>query len=382
MIERVLFSDVVFVFGFMLDRDSFFSSVGVYTTINPLVTAVIIGDYSDSTLPSITTAKKDYENIIHAFNVVHGYTVVIAQNCTNNDHNNLVSLTKAVPSGNLKLKWSNDEIDDFNQRIKKEFIDHDGANFDSLIYIVSCHGDGKGLIYDSNGEERALSSVYAQFDNAACRKLRNNPKIYLCDTYRMGTMSSVTGTFVDNNSNYKSNIEYGQVKEEKASISDIVVSQNERKPRANNVATYLQHTHYRKIFGNSAQQPISRKKHASGSLFIHSFTEIIKTSLSMNLTNLTNLTDILIKTRARMAGRVDPHHNRGVDSDAIVLSDDSTMPYEIEFGKRKNDHLNSNSILQQKVCDYLKVLLCVCCVEFATINNYNATWSFITGNYR
>ena len=67
------------------NRESFFSEIAAYKAVNPLVAAIIIGDYGNSTLPNIKTANQDYQNILDAFNIAHGYTVVIAQNCEDND---------------------------------------------------------------------------------------------------------------------------------------------------------------------------------------------------------------------------------------------------------------------------------------------------------
>ena len=155
--------------------------------MNPLVTAVMIGDYTNSTLPSIVTANKDYENIVDAFNIACGYTVVVAtQDATNKDDGDGYKLRQfdddnTDKSCNFKIKWTSDEIEDFNEKLKTDFIDNENTQFDSLIYIVSSHGDGKNLVYDGNGEDFSLSFIYHQFNNANCRNLINQK--YICMIY-------------------------------------------------------------------------------------------------------------------------------------------------------------------------------------------------------
>ena len=340
-----------------VDRDSFFSEVTGYTTMNPLVTAVAIGDYSDSTLPTIQTTNEDYQNIINVFSGVYGYTVVVAQNCTNNhDYSytlrqfnsssyKLWQMNQNAPKAhNFKSKWTGDEIQAFNEKIKK---DYNSMQFDSLIYIVSCHGDGKGLIYDSFGEEFSLNFVYYEFNNKNCRNLRNKPKIYLLDTNKID--------IVDHNSGGtdKINLNVGyHEQDEKMSASDIADTKNKQrnsKTIATCTPTYTKDTHMRKIFCNSGQQ--ANQQTTYGSIFIQCFSETAKHSLHASLT------DILIKTRKCMASKLYLHKNSG---DMIVLSDDSTIPYEIEFGKSENDDQTkmneyTNWILQHMVCIYVHV---------------------------
>ena len=303
-----------------------------YKITNPLVTAVIIGEYSDSRLPSIKTANKDYQNIIDSFHDTYGYTVFVAQNDKNDEDYTLARFSSSgdapqIQSCNFKCKWTTEEIEDFNEKIKEDFIDNDSINFDSLIYIISCHGDGKSGIYDSKGENLFLSDIYSEFDNHQCRDLRDKPKIYLLDTYRIGGGNN--NSSIDKNDTNTNN----QEEENKmdVSVSDIVVTKNNLKnttipiPAA---ATYTTDTHFREIFGNSGHQPISNVNETIGhSIFIQCLTQIIKRNPSVNLC------DILVKTRSSMSAMLKLDENSDVN--AIVLSDVSTMPYKVNFGQRK-----------------------------------------------
>ena len=336
----------------MIGRDSYFSQVRSYKLTNPLVTAVVIGDYSDSSLPSIQTANTDYKNIINSFKAVYGYCVVLAQNSKNSDNYTLVGLddVSQIQSCNFKCKWTGEEIDDFNDTIKKNFIDKDGTQFDSLVYIVSCHGDGKSIIYDSKGEDYTLSCVYYEFDNSRCRHLRNKPKIYLLDIYRIGSGNS--NSSIDNS---KSNtILYDSEKKDlEVSISDTVTNtkNNYKSVKTPAVAaTYTTDSHFCKIIGNSGQQPISSKNATIGhSIFIQCLTHTVKRKLNANLT------DIVVETRCCMSAMLKLDKNSGIS--AIVLSDDCTMPYETQFGKQKSDYESTMDDSHQNMVCLLVLML-------------------------
>ena len=64
----------------MIASASFFSSSRVYLISAPLIVVIIIGDYSDSTLPSITTTSKDYKNIINSFDNTSKHSIVFCEN--------------------------------------------------------------------------------------------------------------------------------------------------------------------------------------------------------------------------------------------------------------------------------------------------------------
>ena len=96
-----------------------------------------------------------------------------------------------VKTDKFKMRWTVDELEEFNDKLKQEFIDNSDSsyNYDTLIYVLSSHGDGKNLVYDSHGEQFISHPIYHQFDNKECKKLRNKPKIYLFDTQRLPNVS-------------------------------------------------------------------------------------------------------------------------------------------------------------------------------------------------
>ena len=119
--------------------------------------------------------------------------------------------------------------------------------------------------------------------------------------------------------------------------------------------TYTVDSHYRKIFGNSGQLPTTpndktdliSKEMQNGSIFIQCFSQILKSSSNGNLS------DILNKTRKHMAMKL---HLPQINDNAIVLTDDSTMPCEIELKSKTDQHEIKNdeyvhSVSQQTVCD-------------------------------
>ena len=138
----------------------------------------VIADYKQSPLPSIEGALNDYYNVIRSFNYIRGYDTVFA---TNNGvqhltNKNRVTNTNEIKSFDFKLKWVEDDMDDFNTHISQkilssqnndeaeEKVEHSG-NYDSLIYILSSHGDCDTALYDSNGEELSLEYIYYEYNN-------------------------------------------------------------------------------------------------------------------------------------------------------------------------------------------------------------------------
>ena len=345
--------------------------MAAYTIENPLVAMIIIGDYENSNLPSIKTANKDYQNVIHAFNFVREYTVVFAQNSDDaNCKINIQTLTSSDPfnkrenvvkSDNFKSTWTYDDIEEFNETIKNEFIDSDESTFDSLIYVISSHGSGK-TIYDSIGESYELSFVYNEFDNENCKQLRNKPKIYLCDTNRINISNDI-----DNKINHQTKT----MKSKTLHTTNHAFHTKQRSTGNDNsdcdvvTKTYTKETHFHKIFGHSAQQRISNETRdwvnkfiQNGSLFIQCFTAIFEKSTTASNDQINNLRDILFETRKFMATILRlPDHS----ADAVMLHDDSTMPYDVafDFFENKNDgamkfHQNANGTLaaidEETVC--------------------------------
>ena len=379
---------------------------------NPLVTMIIIGDYSDSSLkfPSIQSSHKDYRNIISSLNGSRGYSIAIPTSTTTvknnkfnadpiNDTTNVTHIKTGerispadVKLLNVKCKWTVEEICNFNQTIREKYIDIKDQKkicnnlrngYDGLIYFISCHGDGDGIIYDSCGESLALSMIYHDFNNQTCRQLRQRPKIFFCDTNKITTNSQSTSTITAPTAN-------DDFKQEKKldvpTLSDIdqttvstlqvgvtpIAKMAKHTPKA--TITYTKEDHFRKIFCHSMKQPIpsimvkknkmdNNSNMSSQSIFVQCLASVLSYNFENNYNddNLDDssvsqctLTNMLFKTRKLIASRLRLPQN---NPDSVVMDDYSSMPYPITFGTCSNQQevkLNdcaNQQVIQQSVCD-------------------------------
>ena len=192
-----------------------------FTSKDPLIVMLGIGSYENH-IPDIVGVIQDYYNVKHCFHDICGYSMIYQSTdktevtylscssngtCNNNDgiddskntnqnkdeDNKDKDNTKAENGGcndatnkdmyNFKIHWTDEEIGDFVSNAAKT-IQKQGTNHDSLVFVVSGHGDGKETIYDSYGLAYPLAFIKAEFNNQSCPILRNKPKIYLLDTDR------------------------------------------------------------------------------------------------------------------------------------------------------------------------------------------------------
>ena len=354
---------------FAYNRTSYFDEVASYSITNPLIALLVIGDYTiaKSTLTSIKTTSNDYYNIIETFNCFYGYSVAFAKKQTNGDStaitlvNNGNKLAKNETKYiDFKLNWSVDEIEDFNNELRKGIIDNPNNNFDSLIYVISSHGDGKNLIYASNGEDISLDFFYSKFNNKQCRKLRNKPKIYLCDTNKQSGIN-INSVGISSNSGKAtktSNMNYNKTDSKDSTVTTTLASRKcgvsteskqkhilptaEMSPTLTATATYTADNHCRKLFGHSGHQPSVNDKNqvdSNGSVFLQAFAGIAR-NRSIFLNKNTSLTDVVFETRKLMAKLLCLPNN---NFDLIVLHDDTTMPYDIKFGVIGSEFETKNS---------------------------------------
>ena len=310
---------------------------------------IIISDYTNSNLPSISNPEKDYQNVINTFKNIKTsqYDVVFAEtnqidsstfslkriSCVDSPNDN-ISKDKARLY-NFKKKWSEEEISDFNTKLKQEFIENNNKNYDSLIYVISGHGDGKKMVYNSNGEEFMLTFIYYEFNNQQCRKLRNKPKIYLVDSQRAANTKMDKKS--SNNGNRNEEPDPTPNETDKTSNTKLEVL-DDFKDKIKNCKdedeTYVKHSHKRTICCPSGQQAMkwNSKCLENGSIFIQCFFHVLSKKLGKKSISLT---DILFETRKYMVKML---RIPGINSiDAIVLQDDSTMPCKIEFDMMKNE---------------------------------------------
>ena len=149
---------------------------------NPLVVILGIGEYDG--MPNLIGVNQDYKNIILIFNKLFGYDILYK--LSNDEYN------KDKCLGNIddafKLQWNCDEIDDFIDDAK-ELIENKDLKYDSLIFLVSSHGDADGVILDSECEEYSLLTIFAGFDGNKLPHFAHCPKLFFVDACR-GTMRS------------------------------------------------------------------------------------------------------------------------------------------------------------------------------------------------
>ena len=127
-------------------------------------------------LPGVTA---DFERIVKTFNFKRGYWIAYC------DKDNQIKViekpTNSITNkhtNRLKSRWTETEIFSFNLNIYRNLLNVRGCSFDSLIYVISCHGDTGGIIYDTEGESVPLVTIFDRFNNENCKQLCNKPKIY------------------------------------------------------------------------------------------------------------------------------------------------------------------------------------------------------------
>lgn len=359
-----------------LYSSSFFSQIAAYLISNPLVTMIIIGDYSNSTLPSIELALNDYYNIIKSFNNVCGYGIVIPIESDEDEITDIKQMKKGeimsiddINNCKFKLSWTFDEILDFNSKVKKQYIENRNYGYDSLIYLISCHGSKNDIIYDSNGESIPLSYIYSQFNNKNCKQLRQKPKIYLCDTNRVLITNKNTAKQIPVVANLNHH-DHGLPNLPNTGLMDVIDEEKENKAsqeqltrdtmdtnqylnRNSNVlptpSTYTEENHCRKVFGHSAQQAIIHDSNYSqirsnhnynGSILIRCLGAVLKNNFSQLESNGgRDLSQILFETRKYMALILNIPQN---NTDIVSLHDCNTMPYPVKLDV--NGNLNDSAV--------------------------------------
>ena len=119
---------------------------------------------------------KDYQNMILLFNQLFGYDILYKLN------SNSYNLNKSIGNkhGAFKLEWTVDEIKQFIFDVQQQLIVSKKNTYDSLIFVISCHGQKNGVILDSNCKEYLLSNIFSRFNGPAC------PSFYYYTLYCYG----------------------------------------------------------------------------------------------------------------------------------------------------------------------------------------------------
>ena len=88
----------------------------------------------------------------------------------------------------FKIKWTVEEITDFADDVKTQ-LSIENKKYDSLIFILTCHGDSDGVILDSDCEEYSLFDIYSLFNGKNFQSFAHCPKLFLHDCCR-GSLKS------------------------------------------------------------------------------------------------------------------------------------------------------------------------------------------------
>ena len=166
-------------------------SMKCYTICNPLVVMVGIGEYHDS-LQNLIGMTKDYKNMIYTFNNKYGYAFYYQtkDNKMIYTKNSIIDLKSAHISEIIKIEWSEEEIMDFIDCARDVVVSN---KHDSVILIISSHGESNGVIFDSEFEEVQLFAIFYKFMRNECPYLQDKAKIVLVDACR-GSLKSIVPT--------------------------------------------------------------------------------------------------------------------------------------------------------------------------------------------
>ena len=149
---------------------------------NPLVVMLGISEYDG--LPILSGVPKDYKHMVVIFSKLFGYDMLYKLSTNEYNHNK----KDGNKNDSFKLNWTCDDIDDLIKNAK-EALEDENRQHDSLIFIISCHGQAEGDILDSECEEYSLYSIFAQFDGVRFPKFAHCPKLFFIDACR-GTLQS------------------------------------------------------------------------------------------------------------------------------------------------------------------------------------------------
>ena len=336
------------------------ASTSIYTLSNPLVVLLCIGKYCKKNQDGIkfsdirTKSRKDYMNLKYVFNYKLGYSVIymVGDNSRGfgaaiRHHQKRMDSPKRVKD-NFKLEWNENEIEMFNETIKKT-IGQYNCNYDGLIYIISCHGGADDIIYDSEGEEYALPYLFEQFNNVNCKKLRNKPKIFVIDTDRREQEIEYFSVGNDDNNDNDSDNDNAKKciikeirqkmdkSENKNSADEDSKDSKEKKESEDdkelwNERYYCEYSDFRLIYSNAEgykKMDSINSKEEKGSFLIRAFTKVVAHEAECEK----SLTDILIQTKDTARILFLKKGKKDVNQ-AQIIKDTNRMPYFIKLKKR------------------------------------------------
>ena len=137
---------------------------------NPLVAFMGISEYDSNAHENLPGVKIDCVNAMKCFNTKLKYTVLCL------DKNNKIIYEEKDQSNDFwqgkhfKFRWNANDIDGYLEIVRKHLVK---KQHDSLIFIISCHGDTDYKIYDSEGEEYEEEALLAMFTSIASALLES-----------------------------------------------------------------------------------------------------------------------------------------------------------------------------------------------------------------
>ena len=155
---------------------------------DPLVVILGIGEYHDIS-QNLIGIGTDYKRCVHAFNNRYNYSVFYQNRKSENVYSTTkMNLETAKLSRSVKIEWTYEEIIEFFENARNVVVNN---KHDSLIIIISYHGESDGVIIDSNHEEMSLMEIYYLFTRDECDYLKDKPKIVFVDACLGKMLSNV-----------------------------------------------------------------------------------------------------------------------------------------------------------------------------------------------
>ena len=155
---------------------------------DPLVVMMCIGEYHDKS-QNLIGVGADYKNTVLAFNSTYNYSVFYMNNKNENMYvTEKIDIKTAKLSRRVKIEWTEKEIVSFFKNARDIIVEN---KHDGLITVISSHGEGQGVILDSNYEEVSLIEIFSTFSSFYCQYLEDKPKIMFIDACRGQMLSKV-----------------------------------------------------------------------------------------------------------------------------------------------------------------------------------------------
>ena len=279
-----------------------------------MVTIVGIGDYENELANLKDAVRKDYKNAIEAFAKTYDYMLFYrteansTEYATHSTRNGYYSLP-------FKLYWTEKEIREFNNEIKETIIKN---GHDSLIYIISGHGDSFDQIYDSEEAEIQLISIFDEFWSKSFPYLSQKPKIFIVDACRGGKVPSL----------FKKKARSG--------------SNKLRHKKHANAKLLINEQNCRYIFGNPAGYAVIDGGRKGGYL-LRAFRRILCNKARI-FKYKWNLDEIIQRVRTQVNYLVG-------ENSMQLIEDTNVMEYDIYFRERKNKGVRESNKSNSNVID-------------------------------